>query len=231
MSHPAPPTNRTPPRNGCEAGWGSRNRRSAPTSWRLSHMMWLIAAIAVILFLIVKVGAPFVVFGAVLLFAMAVGAGVILARRRSTQQDSLLWILAIAAEGNMPLAPDGRGLRRPVPRQVPPPDHEPGGRARQRPFGPEALESVRRVVSRDALLLARVGEQTGRLPQALRLAASSRSSQLPIWTAIATRLAYLLALLSLHADHLRVYACTLSYPNLSQSSRISGSRCRFQPSG
>ena len=48
---------------------------------------------------------PFVVFGVVLLFAMAIGAGVILARRRSTQQDSLLWILAIAAEGNMPLAP------------------------------------------------------------------------------------------------------------------------------
>ena len=40
-----------------------------------------------------------------------------------------------------------------------------------------------------------MGDQTGRLPEALRMAASSRSSQLPIWTAIATRIAYLLALL------------------------------------
>ncbi len=164
-------------------------------SWRLSHMMWLIAAIAVILFLIVKVGAPFVVFGAVLLFAMAVGAGVILARRRSTQQDSLLWIMAIAAEGNMPLAPTVAAFA-----------DQYRGKYRRRIMNlaaeldsgrsvPEALENVRRVVSRDALLLARVGEKAGRLPQALRLAASSRSSQLPIWTAIATRLAYLLALL------------------------------------
>jgi protein transport protein HofC len=60
---------------------------------------------------------------------------------------------------------------------------------------PEALEQVPRVVSRDALLLARVGQETGRLPEALRMAASSRASQLPIWTAIASRFAYLLALL------------------------------------
>jgi type II secretory pathway component PulF len=164
-------------------------------SWRLSHMMWLVAAIAVVLWLVVTMGAVVVAGGIVLLFAMAIGAGVILARRRSTQQDSLLVILAIAAEGNMPLAPTvaafadqykGKYSRR-IMNLAAEPD---SGRS-----VPEALESVRRVVSRDALLLARVGEQTGRLPQALRIAASSRSSQLPIWTAIATRLAYLLAML------------------------------------
>jgi protein transport protein HofC len=163
--------------------------------WRLSHMMWLIAAIAVGLFLVVTMGAIVVPVGIVLLFALAIGAGVILARRRSTQQDSLLVILAIAAEGNMPLAPTVAAFA-----------DQYKGSYRRRIMSlaaeldsgrsvPEALESVRRVVSRDALLMARVGEQTGRLPQALRLAASSRASQLPIWTAIATRLAYLLAVL------------------------------------
>ncbi len=164
-------------------------------SWRLSHMMWLVAAIAVVLWLVVTMGAYVIPGGIVLLFAMAIGAGVILARRRSTQQDSLLVILAIAAEGNMPLAPTVAAFA-----------DQYKGKYRRRIMNlaaelnsgrsvPEALESVRRVVSRDALLLARVGDQTGRLPQALRMAASSRSSQLPIWTAIATRLAYLLAML------------------------------------
>jgi type II secretory pathway component PulF len=164
-------------------------------SWRLSHMMWLVFAIAVVLWLVVTMGVLVVVGGIVLLFAMAIGAGVILARRRSTQQDSLLVILAIAAEGNMPLAPTVAAFA-----------DQYKGNYRRRIMNlaakldsgrsvPEALEGVRRVVSRDALLLARVGDQTGRLPQALRMAASSRSSQLPIWTAIATRIAYLLALL------------------------------------
>jgi len=158
-------------------------------------MMWLVAAIAVVLCLVVTMTAVVVVAGIVLLFAMAIGAGVILARRRSTQQDSLLVILAIAAEGNMPLAPTVAAFA-----------DQYKGNYRRRIMNlaaelnsgrsvPDALESVRRVVSRDALLLARVGEQTGRLPQALRMAASTRSSQLPIWTAISSRLAYLLAML------------------------------------
>jgi len=189
--------------------------------WRLSHMMLLVAAIAVVCWLAVKLGALFVVGAIVLLFAMAIGAGVILARRRSTQQDSLLTILAIAAEGNMPLAPtvaafadqyqgryprEYRGLAfDPFYHVEAFADHfkgNYGGRImnlaaeldRGRSVA-DALASVRGVVSRDALLLARVGDQTGRLPQALRMAASSRSSQLPIWTAIASRLAYLLAML------------------------------------
>jgi protein transport protein HofC len=37
--------------------------------------------------------------------------------------------------------------------------------------------------------------QTGRLPQALRAAATTRASQLPLWTAIASRFAYMLGLL------------------------------------
>jgi type II secretory pathway component PulF len=176
--------------------WSAEQDRTASAnSWRLSHMMWLIAGIAVVLALFVTIGAPFVVFAIVLLFAMAIGAGVILARRRSTQQDSLLWILAIAAEGNMPLAPTVAAFA-----------DQYGGKYRRRIMNlaaeldagcalPEALVRVPPVVSRDAVLLARVGVQTGRLPQALRMAASSRASQLPIWTAIATRFAYLLALL------------------------------------
>ncbi len=73
--------------------------------------MYLIAVVAVVLWLAILAAASamivglLVVGGIVLLFAAVMGAGVILARRRSTRQDSLLSVLAIAAEREMPLAP------------------------------------------------------------------------------------------------------------------------------
>jgi type II secretory pathway component PulF len=60
---------------------------------------------------------------------------------------------------------------------------------------PEALGRARKIASRDAVLLAWIGQETGTLPKALRISAVSRSTHLPIWTAIAARLSYVLALL------------------------------------
>ena len=60
---------------------------------------------------------------------------------------------------------------------------------------PRGARTVARVVSRDAVLLAWVGQASGKLPRALRLAATTRSTQLPIWTSIAARLAYILGVL------------------------------------
>jgi type II secretory pathway component PulF len=169
--------------------------------WRLSHAMFLIAAIAVLLWLgILFAGSAAIVFlmfagGGIFVFTLVMGAGVIVARRASTRQDSLLWLLAIAAERNMPLAPAAaafadqyRGLyyRRVM------------DLAAQLNWGtplPEALERARKVVSRDAVLLAWVGEAAGLLPKALRLAADTRSSLLSVWTGIAARIAYILVLL------------------------------------
>jgi type II secretory pathway component PulF len=176
--------------------WRAEHQVQATTEpWRLSHLMWLIAIIAVLLTLVIAMGAPIVAGGAVMLFAMALGAGLMLARRRNSQQDSLLWTLAIATERGMPLgstvaafAEQYRGRYR----------YRVLNLAAQLDWGaslPEALERVPRVVSRDALLMAHVGQRTNRLPEALRMAASSRASQLPIWTAIASRFAYVLALL------------------------------------
>ena len=163
--------------------------------WRLWHMILLVAAIAVLCWLYVAMGAIVILAGIILLIALAVGGAVMFARRRNTQQDSLLWILAIAAERNMPLAPTAAAFA-----------SQYRGKYRRRILNlaaqldsgstvPEAFERVPRVVSRDAVLLAHVGQQTGRLPQALRMAAHSRAQQLPIWTAIAGRFAYLLGLL------------------------------------
>ena len=162
--------------------------------WRLWHMFVLVVAIALILWLYVTMGAIVVVGGVVLLLAIGVGGAVVFARRRNTQQDSLLWILAIAAERGMPLAPTvafagqyrGKYRRRIL---------NLAAQLDCRQLGSQAFERVPAVVSRDAVLLAYVGQQTGRLPQALRIGGPVPAQQLPIWTAIAGRFAYLLGLL------------------------------------
>jgi general secretion pathway protein F len=130
-----------------------------------------------------------------LLFIMAMGTGVILAWGATTRQDALLHVLAIAAEGEMPFAPavaafsdQYRGLAHRRTMNL-------AARLNWGTTLAEALERSRRVVTRDAVLLAWAGQATGLLPKALRMAADARSSQLPIWTAIAARIAYILAVL------------------------------------
>jgi protein transport protein HofC len=168
---------------------------------RLRHMMYLVAGVAVFLWLgmvvfgSMLIGALAVVAGLIVLFATVMGAGVILARRRFARQDALLSVLAIAAERSMPLAPavaaladQFRGLsyRRIM------------NLAAQLNWGtalPAALERAGKLVARDAILLCWVGHETGTLPRALRMATNARSTMLPIWTAIAARLSYILALL------------------------------------
>jgi protein transport protein HofC len=120
------------------------------------------------------------------------GAGVVLARGRSSQQDALLWMLAIAAEHQMPLSTTTAAFA-----------DQYSGRYRRRVLRvaalldsgaslAEALEQTRRVASRDAVLLVRMGEESGRLPEALRTAAAVQAARAPVWTAISTRVAYIL---------------------------------------
>jgi len=173
--------------------------RSEP--WRVRHLMYLVAVVAVLLWLGVLVAdSPFiiglVILGCgVLLFAGAMSACVIVARRWSTRQDSLLSVLAIAAEKQMPLAPavvafadQFRGVSH---RRI----MDLAARLNWGSMPAEALEGASKVVSRDAVLLAWVGQAAGMLPKALRMAAASRSSHLPVWAAIAARLSYILMLL------------------------------------
>jgi type II secretory pathway component PulF len=176
-------------------------RLSSPRPWRLRHLMYTVAIVAVLVWVIVLVReshaliALLAVGFLLLLFVSAMGMGVILAWRSATRQDTLLQILAIAAEGEMPLAPAVAAFadqyrwashRRMM------------ALAARLNWGTslaEALEIARGLVTRDAVLLAWVGEAAGLLPKALRIAATSRSSQLPIWTSIASRLSYILILL------------------------------------
>src|SRR5262245_41332123 len=71
---------------------------AAARPWRLSHLMYLVAGIALFLWLCIELGPVIIVFAIVLAIAAAIGGAIVLARRRATRQDSLLWIMAIAAE-------------------------------------------------------------------------------------------------------------------------------------
>jgi type II secretory pathway component PulF len=163
--------------------------------WRVRHLMYIVILVAVLLWLLLLVGSLLLVGGVVVVVAAVIGGGVVLARRRATRQDSLLSVMAIAAERQMPMAPAIVAFA-----------DQYRGRSRKRikdlaahiNWGatlPEALERTPKVLSRDPVLLSWIGQATGKLPKALRLAATARMTQLPIWTAIAGQLTYILMLL------------------------------------
>ena len=133
--------------------------------------------------------------GIVFLFAAVMGAGVILARAPGDPAG-----FAVVGAGDRggtgdAAGPRGPGVRRSVPglsyRRI----MDLAARINWGTSLPEALERSRKLVSRDAVLLAWVGQAAGTLPRALRMAATTRSNQLPIWTAISARLSYILGLL------------------------------------
>jgi protein transport protein HofC len=163
--------------------------------------MYLVAGVAALLWVGILVASSVVlvsllIFGGfVLLFAATMSTCIIVARRRATRRDALLGILAIAAEKELPLAPAAAAFA-----------DQYRGQSHRRIMDlaaalnwgtpvPEALERAQGVVSRDAVLLAWVGQAAGMLPKALRIAAAARSSHLPIWTMIAARISYILMLL------------------------------------
>jgi len=131
----------------------------------------------------------------VFLFACALGAGAIVARRRTSQQDSLLWMLAIAADHGMPLATTARAFadqfgwwyRRRVLRLA--------ERLERGESLADAIDGVRRLVSPDARLMIRAGRESGRLGQTLRTAVAARSEVASLRTGVAAKFSYLLGLL------------------------------------
>ncbi len=185
--------------------------RSDP--WRLSHMMILVAFIAVAMWMVITLQWLIVVCLVLMGFAMILGMGFILARLRASRQDALLGILSIAAERGMPMAAAVAAFA-----------DQFRGRARRRVGNlvalldagtllPEALKETPKAVSRDTVLMAWIGQVTGRLSQALRLADTARSSQLSLWMAISSRLAYLLGML-LAMQGIMIYLILWCIPRL-----------------
>jgi type II secretory pathway component PulF len=163
--------------------------------WRLSHMMMAIVVVAVLLWIWVTLKAMALVLMAIGAVVLVITAGFVVARLRTARQDALLAILSIATERGLPLAPAIAAFA-----------DQFRGRAHRRVMSlaalihggaplPEAMEQTRRVASRDTILLAWVGHNTGKLARALRLAGDARPARLAAWSALASRLAYLLVIM------------------------------------
>jgi len=116
-------------------------------------------------------------------------------RLRTARQDALLAILTIATERGVPLAPAIAAFA-----------DQFRGRAHRRVMSlaaliqagtplPEAMEETRRVASRDTILMAWIGHQTGQLARGLRLAGEARPARVAMWSSVASRLAYLLVVM------------------------------------
>jgi protein transport protein HofC len=163
--------------------------------WRVSHLMLAIVAIAVLLWLWITLRMLAVVLTVLALIVMGISAGFVVARLRASRQEALLSLLAIAADRGMPLAPAISAFA-----------DQFRGRSQRRildvvaslnaglPLS-EALNEPRRVLSRDALLMVQVGHETGLLGTAMRLISGSRPARVGTWSAVASRLAYLLAVM------------------------------------
>jgi protein transport protein HofC len=127
-----------------------------------------------------------------LALALFFGAVYLYAGRRSTQQDALIWALAVTAERAMPLAPtfdvlagQCRGEYR---RKVQAAAHY----LRQGFTLPQVLERVPRLFPPEAQVLARVGHACGTLAAALRESAQLRARFRGPWMALSARFSYLI---------------------------------------
>jgi type II secretory pathway component PulF len=122
-------------------------------------------------------------------------AGILASRYQATEQNALLWTLAVAAEKQMPLTSAVEAFAQEWGGQF-------GGRALRLAASlraglplPEALDRQRGLLSAQAQVAARMGTDAGILGPALREAAVSRTFQEPVWHATTARLYYLLGML------------------------------------
>jgi protein transport protein HofC len=177
---------------------------AAPPSYgmRLIHLMAAVLIAALLFWLLVLAGASIaaglwiVAFIILLLLACAVGLVVVLAGRQTTQQESLLWALAIAAERGLPLAPAalafadqfGAGFRWRVQNLA--------NSLNQGEALPRAIDSVPGLLSRESVVLVKAGWASGRLAEGLQLAASARQSRKAAWGNVAASLGYLVVVVT-----------------------------------
>jgi type II secretory pathway component PulF len=162
-----------------------------PGGLRLRHLMYAVLYIAIFCWLGVLAGALLFSLGFAMLVAIVVGVVLIYSRRRSTQQEALLWALATAAGREIPLAPTLEAFA-----------SQSRGRYRRKVlFVAQSLREGRSLTEvldrepglfpRDVKVLICVGSESGALAGALREAFAMRSATQRPWLAVGIRIVYL----------------------------------------
>ncbi len=153
---------------------------------------WVLVAMGLLAFLEIVLS---IIFGILFWIILMIALGTMVARYRQAERNALLWVLAIAAERQMPLVPAVEAFA-----------HEWGG-----PFGrrtlrlsgalrsgvqlPDALDRIRGLAPESGRIAARVGTEAGCLGPALREAAAGRVAHEPIWQGIVSKTYYLASVL------------------------------------
>ena len=112
-------------------------------------------------------------------------------RRRSTNQDAMLWILAVAADRKMPLGPGVAAFSNQVAGVFQVWTESLGELLHRGASLTESLDVLPRVVPRESAILIRMGEESGDLAGGLHAAALLRQSRQPILQTFGARIAYL----------------------------------------
>jgi protein transport protein HofC len=129
------------------------------------------------------------IFG--LAFALLFGAVYLYAGRRSTQQDALLWALAVTAERGMPLDPTLEAFAAQCAGKYRREVLAAADALKQGETLPQAIAHAPGLLPREAEPLVRTGHESGTLSAALRESADLRSRLRGPWMSLAIRLAYL----------------------------------------
>jgi type II secretory pathway component PulF len=129
---------------------------------------------------------------AILSLPILVGAIIFLCvRRHANNQDALLWVLEVAADRGIPLAPGVDAFSSQVTGMY---QVWVGSLAdllgRGEPL-PDALDRLPKLVPRRSALMVRMGWESGNLAIGLREAGTSRETRQPILAAVGGRMAYL----------------------------------------
>jgi type II secretory pathway component PulF len=159
------------------------------------HLMYIVLVSALLCWAGIFFGVIVLVVAIVVGPAIVIGVIVGMLKLRSTRQQALLSVLAIASGQGMPLVPGTEAFADLC-----------GGRYRRRVLAlahwleqglplPEALRKVPGVVPRDTEVIIRVGWDSGVLGEALRQVAISRKQRLGTLGSVVGRIAYFLGLL------------------------------------
>jgi protein transport protein HofC len=169
---------------------------SARSGFGLRHLMYAIFWIALLIAAIREFGWALLFFGLIMVPpALVAGAFVLLVRWRSTQQDALLRVMAIATERRMPLSPGIEAFADLC-----------GGGYRRKAMAlaylldagvplPQALASIPGILPQPSVVLACVGWNDGALGVALREAVAAGEIRRTYRGTVTPKLAYLAAVL------------------------------------
>ena len=112
-------------------------------------------------------------------------------RRHANNQDALLWLLEVAAERGIPLAPGVHAFSSQVTGMYQIWTGALADLLRRGVPLPDALESIPRLVPRRSALFIRTGWESGNLALGLKEAGATRETRQPMLQAIGGRMAYL----------------------------------------